>query len=185
MSRVSGQTPRRSRPSPCDCVCAALRCGLWPCPAADKCGETRIASHPTPATACDYTSVLARPTLSVVFQEREKKKALFLGDGWCSSGDAADAACARRDLRQGGWEHHRAAMPCRGPRPSFHLLGLRRVFKSCCGIPHIAIIICPYMHGTLLQYHVASGYLITLVWARAATRPSACICQDSGDFSRP
>lgn len=31
-------------------------------------------SHPTPATACDYTSVLARPTLSVVFQEREKKK---------------------------------------------------------------------------------------------------------------
>lgn len=25
MSRLSGQTPRRSRLSPCDCVCAALR----------------------------------------------------------------------------------------------------------------------------------------------------------------
>lgn len=98
LSRVSGQTPRRSRLSPCGCVFAALRCGLWPCPAADKCGETRIASHPTPATACDYTSVLARSALFVVFQERENS---FPGDG-CSSGDADDAACARRDLRQGG-----------------------------------------------------------------------------------
>lgn len=98
----------------------------------------------------------------MVFQE--KKKTLFLVTG-AHQVMPADAACARRDLRQGGWEHQGAG--CRGLQLSFHLLGYMAT-SNLAGILHIAIIICPYMHGTLLQYHVASDYFSL---ARASDSP--------------